>query len=236
MFGNVPSWNWASFGSVVVSPRVNTTRHTPVASCSTTFVSSSKSGSPVLGSFAGSPLASFRGMSFRSLNRTLVFSSFQTPFAWTSCWACFFNVPKPLAFMSVAPGVSFRQYQMLTGPPSTCAMGWPWAKWAFLSPIMNSSAAASAGSWVGSAYSSRKAICLVLCTPRTLMDLTVTCPMRFCQWTCGDIGNSVAGIVFQLGAIGSVGAELERSEEHTSELQSPCNLVCRLLLEKKKTD
>src|SRR5256885_8872116 len=29
-------------------------------------------------------------------------------------------------------------------------------------------------------------------------------------------------------------AELDRSEEHTSELQSPCNLVCRLLLEKKK--
>src|SRR2546426_2330177 len=30
-------------------------------------------------------------------------------------------------------------------------------------------------------------------------------------------------------------AEIEvRSEEHTSELQSPCNLVCRLLLEKKK--
>src|SRR5256885_11274458 len=26
----------------------------------------------------------------------------------------------------------------------------------------------------------------------------------------------------------------DRSEEHTSELQSPCNLVCRLLLEKKK--
>src|SRR5205807_9831663 len=29
--------------------------------------------------------------------------------------------------------------------------------------------------------------------------------------------------------------EILRSEEHTSELQSPCNLVCRLLLEKKKT-
>src|SRR5256885_10892757 len=28
---------------------------------------------------------------------------------------------------------------------------------------------------------------------------------------------------------------LMRSEEHTSELQSPCNLVCRLLLEKKKS-
>src|SRR5205807_7915064 len=30
--------------------------------------------------------------------------------------------------------------------------------------------------------------------------------------------------------------EQGRSEEHTSELQSPCNLVCRLLLEKKKTN
>src|SRR2546426_8549960 len=29
---------------------------------------------------------------------------------------------------------------------------------------------------------------------------------------------------------------IRRSEEHTSELQSPCNLVCRLLLEKKKKD
>src|SRR5256885_11513414 len=28
--------------------------------------------------------------------------------------------------------------------------------------------------------------------------------------------------------------QVSRSEEHTSELQSPCNLVCRLLLEKKK--
>src|SRR5256885_13142351 len=40
-----------------------------------------------------------------------------------------------------------------------------------------------------------------------------------------------------LGATGT-GKELVaprmRSEEHTSELQSPCNLVCRLLLEKKK--
>src|SRR3989454_2181347 len=30
------------------------------------------------------------------------------------------------------------------------------------------------------------------------------------------------------------GGDQARSEEHTSELQSPCNLVCRLLLEKKK--
>src|SRR5256885_6931165 len=31
-----------------------------------------------------------------------------------------------------------------------------------------------------------------------------------------------------------VRSDFQRSEEHTSELQSPCNLVCRLLLEKKK--
>src|SRR5256885_9452258 len=34
------------------------------------------------------------------------------------------------------------------------------------------------------------------------------------------------------GNMGTLTAK--RSEEHTSELQSPCNLVCRLLLEKKK--
>src|SRR5256885_12230256 len=33
--------------------------------------------------------------------------------------------------------------------------------------------------------------------------------------------------------IDGVNAARQRSEEHTSELQSPCNLVCRLLLEKK---
>src|SRR5256885_10330095 len=35
-------------------------------------------------------------------------------------------------------------------------------------------------------------------------------------------------------AVGEHHAAVARSEEHTSELQSPCNLVCRLLLEKKK--
>src|SRR5256885_12592968 len=30
--------------------------------------------------------------------------------------------------------------------------------------------------------------------------------------------------------------DLDRSEEHTSELQSPCNIVCRLLLEKKNDE
>src|SRR5256885_4459254 len=41
----------------------------------------------------------------------------------------------------------------------------------------------------------------------------------------------VVGLVLLVGARLKVQA---RSEEHTSELQSPCNLVCRLLLEKKK--
>src|SRR2546426_5843059 len=36
------------------------------------------------------------------------------------------------------------------------------------------------------------------------------------------------------GAAVRVDGAVQRSEEHTSELQSPCNLVCRLLLEKKK--
>src|SRR5688500_20347809 len=34
--------------------------------------------------------------------------------------------------------------------------------------------------------------------------------------------------------LGARACTANRSEEHTSELQSPCNLVCRLLLEKKK--
>src|SRR6266446_9516923 len=46
------------------------------------------------------------------------------------------------------------------------------------------------------------------------------------------------GLAFRqsFAAIGRTvrGPAAARSEEHTSELQSPCNLVCRLLLEKKK--
>src|ERR1022692_4627891 len=38
------------------------------------------------------------------------------------------------------------------------------------------------------------------------------------------------------GLQGAYNLQVHRSEEHTSELQSPCNLVCRLLLEKKKNN
>src|SRR2546426_5976439 len=48
-------------------------------------------------------------------------------------------------------------------------------------------------------------------------------------------GAQFLALAVQLGAlVGGGGWPVRRSEEHTSELQSPCNLVCRLLLEKKK--
>src|SRR5256885_10240811 len=47
------------------------------------------------------------------------------------------------------------------------------------------------------------------------------------QWVVTVYTITFAAFILTAGALG-------RSEEHTSELQSPCNLVCRLLLEKKK--
>src|SRR2546426_7100421 len=57
-----------------------------------------------------------------------------------------------------------------------------------------------------------------------------------------DLGVEVALVIgggniwrgADAAATGIDRATADRSEEHTSELQSPCNLVCRLLLEKKK--
>src|SRR5256885_7325497 len=61
------------------------------------------------------------------------------------------------------------------------------------------------------------------------------CEMR------GDLAQIVVRHEFDQPVHGGIAAapllevlELARSEEHTSELQSPCNIVCRLLLEKKK--
>src|SRR5256885_8872731 len=48
----------------------------------------------------------------------------------------------------------------------------------------------------------------------------------------------IRGSLAQRRAVGAPSPQniAARSEEHTSELQSPCNLVCRLLLEKKKNN
>src|SRR5256885_10719871 len=58
----------------------------------------------------------------------------------------------------------------------------------------------------------------------------------------GGLAQLARGLARGLGraradedALGMPARKAQRSEEHTSELQSPCNLVCRLLLEKKKT-
>src|SRR2546426_7374670 len=49
-------------------------------------------------------------------------------------------------------------------------------------------------------------------------------------------GGTVAKMVKEGREVTYVIVTNGRSEEHTSELQSPCNLVCRLLLEKKKAN
>src|SRR5256885_11009701 len=49
-----------------------------------------------------------------------------------------------------------------------------------------------------------------------------------------DLDRGGARLALGRRATARAAALINRSEEHTSELQSPCNLVCRLLLEKKK--
>src|SRR5256885_8653796 len=53
---------------------------------------------------------------------------------------------------------------------------------------------------------------------------------------CTGCQASSAIFLIACAACFGVVALKNRSEEHTSELQSPCNLVCRLLLEKKKIE
>src|SRR2546426_9343295 len=57
---------------------------------------------------------------------------------------------------------------------------------------------------------------------------------RMATARCREV-ESVAGEALRPRPLGTAADHSGRSEEHTSELQSPCNLVCRLLLEKKKT-
>src|SRR5256885_8467827 len=49
------------------------------------------------------------------------------------------------------------------------------------------------------------------------------------------ISGTLIRSLYIVGVFSIAMASVTRSEEHTPELQSPCNLVCRLLLEKKKS-
>src|SRR5256885_10550691 len=64
--------------------------------------------------------------------------------------------------------------------------------------------------------------------PRSTLFPYTTLFRSFALQTTNERSN------FIVLAYSSVPQITNRSEEHTSELQSPCNLVCRLLLEKKK--
>src|SRR5256885_3391125 len=56
-------------------------------------------------------------------------------------------------------------------------------------------------------------------------------------WICSCLTMKAALLLAAKGLSSStIQRSQDRSEEHTSELQSPCNLVCRLLLEKKKNE
>src|SRR5256885_5698569 len=64
----------------------------------------------------------------------------------------------------------------------------------------------------------------------SLHDALPICALqRAARQGAHDASLRPGGVAFGARRVGGL-----RSEEHTSELQSPCNLVCRLLLEKKK--
>src|SRR2546426_6983719 len=68
----------------------------------------------------------------------------------------------------------------------------------------------------------------------TLCDEHQIHPTVFYRWLKQFFDHGAAAFGPAPRADKQVEAREQRSEEHTSELQSPCNLVCRLLLEKKK--
>src|SRR5256885_11269568 len=74
--------------------------------------------------------------------------------------------------------------------------------------------------------------------PYTTLFRSVLLPLTVVPSVWGITGNFYFFGALALGTLFlafALALALHRSEEHTSELQSPCNLVCRLLLEKKKT-
>src|SRR2546426_8420984 len=69
--------------------------------------------------------------------------------------------------------------------------------------------------------------------PYTTLFRSLLARRGFRRTSCGGSGRRSPSSVCVWGNSASAPRTV-RSEEHTSELQSPCNLVCRLLLEKKK--
>src|SRR5207244_7639381 len=71
-------------------------------------------------------------------------------------------------------------------------------------------------------------------SPKTIWEVRETVPFSF-SLCCTKSERRIVGLLHTAspGLIGESGISV-RSEEHTSELQSPDHLVCRLLLEKKK--
>src|SRR5258708_19507903 len=77
-------------------------------------------------------------------------------------------------------------------------------------------------------------------TAREIIALEIACPRLVCQAPpgimCRHLRLYYAPDRSRLISLMEVSRVLKRSEEHTSELQSPDHLVCRLLLEKKKNN
>src|SRR2546426_8379727 len=65
---------------------------------------------------------------------------------------------------------------------------------------------------------------------RTALERAITLDLENVE------AHHLLGVTLTVSGQLEAAAQPSRSEEHTSELQSPCNLVCRLLLEKKKYD
>src|SRR5688572_33206100 len=70
--------------------------------------------------------------------------------------------------------------------------------------------------------------------PRSTLFPYTTLFRSFRRHVFGGADDHPRGGLLGLGVLGEELGDAERSEEHTSELQSQSNLVCRLLLEKKK--
>src|SRR5205807_3228959 len=89
------------------------------------------------------------------------------------------------------------------------------------------------GTWVVSAAGIQEGEIKSLSTPDDHFTASPDCRVRVSG--SRRVSSAGGGPTVSAGIVSAAGdSHTARSEEHTSELQSPCNLVCRPLLEKKK--